>query len=146
MRNVLSIEHCGEKQRRNSPCRRTASCAQTARNFLPSSVPSSEYDQGLIISKSVMTTFYHDLNERKMNLKYSLFQRIRPFSCKIPEKHHFKNHVKGFQSMKLLRFNNYINFVSITFCKQNCLALPSSIFLKTGVKVATLSDNQLQNC
>ena len=31
-----------------------------------------EYDQGLMISKSVMITFYHDLNERKTSLEYSL--------------------------------------------------------------------------
>ena len=49
-----------------------------------------EFDQGLMILKSVMITFYHDLNERKTRLKYSLFQRIRPYFCQIVEKCEFQ--------------------------------------------------------
>ena len=104
------------------------------------------YDEGLIVSKSVMITFYHDLNERKTNFKYSLFQTIRTFLAKSRKNAKCKNHVKNFQLMKLLKPNDYNNFVSITFCKQNCASLLSSPFLKTGVKVASLSDNQFQNC
>ena len=55
-----------------------------------------EFDQGLMISKSVMITFYHDLNERKTSLKYFVFQGIRPFSCKIVEKREFKKSRKKF--------------------------------------------------
>ena len=55
-----------------------------------------EFDQGLMISKSIMINFYHDLNERKTNLQYSLFQRIRPFSCKIVEKREFQKSRKEF--------------------------------------------------
>ena len=49
-----------------------------------------EFDKGLMISKRVMITFYHGLNERKTNLKYSLFQTITPFFCKIAEKREFQ--------------------------------------------------------
>ena len=55
-----------------------------------------EFDQGLMISKSVMITFYHDLNERRTSLKYSLFQRIGPFSCQIVEKREFQKSCKKF--------------------------------------------------
>ena len=59
-----------------------------------------EFDQGLMISKSVVTTFYHDLNERKTGLKYSVFQGVQgisgPFSCKILEKREFQKSRKKF--------------------------------------------------
>ena len=57
-----------------------ASCTQTARILAIVGVfELPEFDQGLMISKSVMITFYDDLNERKTNLEYSLFQTITPF-------------------------------------------------------------------
>ena len=61
-----------------------------------------------------MITFYHDLKERKTNLKYSQFQRIRPFFAKSRKNANFKNHVKRFQLVKLVKSNDYMNFVSIT--------------------------------
>ena len=68
-----------------------ASCTQTARILAIVGVfELPEFDQGLMISKSVMITFYHDLNERKTNLEYSLFQTITPFYCKIAEKREFQ--------------------------------------------------------
>ena len=81
---------------------------------------------------------------RTLNIHY--FRQLRHFFAKSRKNANFKNHVKNVQLMKLLKPNAYINFVSITFCKQNCVSLPSSLFLKTGVKVARFSDNQLQNC
>ena len=124
-----------------------ASCTQTARILAMVGVfELPEFDQGLMISKRVMITFYHGWNERKTNLKYSLFQTITLFFVKSRKNANFKNHVKNVQLMKFIKPNAYINFVSITFCKQNCASLPSSLFLKTGVKVARFSDNQLQNC
>ena len=81
---------------------------------------------------------------RTLNIHY--FRQLRHFFAKSRKNANFKNHVKNVQLMKLLKPNAYINFVSITSCKQNCASLPSSLFLKTGVKVARFSDNQLQNC
>ena len=66
MRNVLSTEHCGERRSRNSSWRRTGvmhtNCSHPVAIFSKFELP--ELDQGLMISKSVMIAFYHDLNER----------------------------------------------------------------------------------
>ena len=105
-----------------------------------------EYDQGLMISKSVMIAFYRNLSERKTNLKYSLFRQLGYFLSKSRKNTNFKNHVKSFQLTKLCKPNDHINYRSITFCVQNCVSLPSSLFLKTGVEFERLSDNQLQKC
>ena len=94
VRNVLSTEHCGEKRCRNSPCRRTGithtNCSHPGHRAIVGVFELPEFDKGLMISKRVMITFYHGLNERKTNLKYSLFQTITPFFCKIAEKCEFQ--------------------------------------------------------
>ena len=81
---------------------------------------------------------------RILNIHY--FRQLGYFLAKSRKNTNFKNYVKNFQLMKLLKPNDHINYISITFSMQNCVSLPSSFFLKTGVKFARLSDNQLQNC
>ena len=67
------------------------SCTQTARILAIVGVfELPEFDQGSMMLKRVLITFYHDLNERKANLQYSLFQTITPFFCKIAEKRKFQ--------------------------------------------------------
>ena len=125
-----------------------ASCTRTARILLPSSVRSScqslikvgWYRKALWLLSIMIWT----KGKRTLNIHY--FRQLGHFLAKSRKNANFKNHVKNSQLMKLLKPYVYINFVSITFCKQNCASLPSSLFLKTGVKVARLSDNQLQNC
>ena len=96
-----------------------------------------------MISKSIMITFHHDLNERKT--KPCIFTNSGNFFAKSRKNANFKNHVGNFLAVRFHTCYNYIEFLSITFCRQNCVSLPSSLFLYTGVKLASLSDNYLQN-
>ena len=115
-----------------------ASCTRTARILLPSSVRSScqslikvgWYRKALWLLSIMIWT----KGKRTLNIHY--FRQLGHFLAKSRKNANFKNHVKNSQLMKLLKPYVYINFVSITFCKQNCASLPSSLFLKTGVKVA----------